>query len=126
ALPAKTPANIRELLRQCLEKDTGRRLPKIGDARRTIENARRGRNRWRVAAIAAAALATLVLGAALWLRNLPVMADRSQWVQLTKLPDSVTQPALSPEGKMLTFVRGPSTFFGPGQIYVKILPDGQA
>jgi Tol biopolymer transport system component len=27
---------------------------------------------------------------------------------------------------MLAFIRGPFTFFGPGQIYVKILPDGQA
>src|SRR3954454_2674787 len=51
-LPAKTPAKIRQLLRQCLKKDTGRRLHKIGDARRTIENARRGWNRWRVTAIA--------------------------------------------------------------------------
>ena len=48
-----------------------------------------------------------------------------QWVQLTKLPDSVSQPALSPDGRMLAFIRGPSTFFGPGQIYVKILPDGE-
>jgi hypothetical protein len=30
ALPAKTPAKIRELLRQCLEKDAGRRLPTAG------------------------------------------------------------------------------------------------
>jgi len=54
------------------------------------------------------------------------MPDRSKWVQVTKFPDSVSQPALSPDGKMLTFIRGPATFFGPGQIYVKILPDGQA
>jgi hypothetical protein len=26
---------------------------------------------------------------------------------------------------MLAFVRGPLTFFGPGQVYVKILPDGE-
>ena len=49
ALPAKTPAKIRKLLRQCLEKDARRRLHKIAHARRTIEEARRGRNRWRVA-----------------------------------------------------------------------------
>jgi eukaryotic-like serine/threonine-protein kinase len=44
-------------------------------------------------------------------------------VQLTHL-DSATQPALSPDGRMLAFVRGPGTFVGPGQIYVKMLPDG--
>jgi serine/threonine protein kinase/tetratricopeptide (TPR) repeat protein len=37
ALPAKTPAKVRELLRQCLQKDAGRRLQHIADARRTIE-----------------------------------------------------------------------------------------
>ena len=69
ALPAKTPTQVRELLRQCLQKDPARRLNNIADARRTIEKAQRGWNRWRVTAIAAAALAMLAIGAALWLRN---------------------------------------------------------
>ena len=43
---------------------------------------------------------------------------------ITNLPDSVSQPALSPDGRMVTFVRGPKTFYGPGQIYVKMLPGG--
>ncbi|HYI95642.1 MAG TPA: protein kinase [Bryobacteraceae bacterium] len=126
ALPARTPAKIRELLRRCLQRDADQRPHHIADARRMIENAQRGWNRWRLAAIAAAALATVALGAAMWSRNPPAVSDRSQWVQLTRLPDSVSQPALSADGKMVTFIRGPSTFFGPGQIYVKILPDGQA
>ena len=45
-------------------------------------------------------------------------------MQLTNL-DSVTQPALSPDGRMLAFIRGPSTFVSPGQLYVKLLPDGE-
>ncbi len=116
ALPAKTPAQVRELLQQCLQKDAGRRLHNIADARRTIERAQAGWNRWRVAAIAAAALAMLAIGAALWLHGTPHLSDRSQWVPLTKLPDSVSQPALSPDGRMLAFIRGDSTFFGLGQI----------
>ena len=48
----------------------------------------------------------LAIGAALWLRSPTRLPDRSQWVQLTKLPDSVTQPALSPDGQMLAFIRG--------------------
>jgi Tol biopolymer transport system component len=67
----------------------------------------------------------LVIGAVLWLRSPARLPDRSQWVPLTKLPDSVSQPALSADGRMLVFIRGESTFFGPGQVYVKILPDGQ-
>ena len=36
----------------------------------------------------------------------------------------VSQPSLSPDGRMLTFIRGPETFIGPGQVY-KPLPDGE-
>ena len=125
ALPAKTPTKIRELLQHCLEKDANRRLDNIADARRTIEEAQRGSNRWRVVAIAAAAVAMLAVGAALWLRGPTRPPDRSQWVQLTKFPDSVTQPTLSPDGRMLAFIRGYSTWVGPGQVYVKILPNGE-
>ena len=83
------------------------------------------RARWRVlAAIAAVAFATLAVLAAWW-RNSPRLPDRSQWVQLTKFPDSVTQPTLSADGRMLAFVRGYSTWIGPGQVYVKMLPDGE-
>lgn len=125
ALPKKTPAKIRGLLRQCLEKDARRRLHKVADARRTIEESRRGLNRWRVAAFTAVALAVLTAGAALRLRGPVRPADRSEWVQLTRLPDPVSQPALSPDGRMLAFIRSASTYYALGQIYVKVLPDGE-
>ena len=124
ALPAKTPGRIRELLQQCLEKDQTRRLPKISDARRIIEQTQSGGNHWKIAALGVAA-AALAAGAFLWFRTPARMPDRSQWVQLTKFPDSVGQPAISPNGKMIAFIRGDSAFFGPGQVYVKILPDGE-
>ncbi|SPF44229.1 Serine/threonine protein kinase [Candidatus Sulfopaludibacter sp. SbA4] len=125
ALPAKTPAKIRRLLRSCLEKDAALRLQHIADARRTIEEAQRGWNRWRIVAIAAATLTSIGVGAALWLRNPVHTTDSSQWVPVTKFADSATQPTLSPDGRMVTFIRGPSTIIGPGQIYAKILPDGE-
>jgi eukaryotic-like serine/threonine-protein kinase len=59
------------------------------------------------------------------LRNSHRPTDRSQWVALTKLPDPVSQPALSADGRMLVFIRGDSPFVGPAQVYVKMLPDGQ-
>ena len=124
ALPAGTPPKIRELLLQCLQKVPDRRLAKISDARRTIEAVRGGQNRWRAVAIAIAAVAALAVGSALWLRGPARPADRSQWVQLTKFPDSITQPALSPDGRTLAFIRGDGTFMTGGQIYVKQLPDG--
>ena len=125
ALPPKTPAKVRWLLRQCLQKDATRRLPDIADARKTIEEAQRGWSRWIFAALVTAALAALVIGAAVSLRGPARPPDRSEWVQLTKFPDPVSQPALSPDGRMLAFVRSPYTIVAPGEIYVKALPDGE-
>ena len=125
ALPAKTPGAMRDLLRRCLHKDLDLRLSDIADARKTIEKAQRGWNRWRVAAITAVALAMLAIGGVLWWRHATPLVDRSQWVPLTKLNDSVVQPALSPDGRTLAFIRGESAFYGPGQVYIKSLPDGQ-
>jgi eukaryotic-like serine/threonine-protein kinase len=50
---------------------------------------------------------------------------RSSWVQITAFADGATSPALSPDGRMVAFIRGPETFVSPGQIYVKMLPDGE-
>jgi Tol biopolymer transport system component len=49
----------------------------------------------------------------------------TQYIQLTNFADSATSPALSPDGRLLAFIRGPSSFFGPGQVWVKTLPDGE-
>ena len=51
--------------------------------------------------------------------------DRSEWIQLTSLPDPVSQPALSPDGRLLAFIRSSSTLLCGGQVYVKKLPDGE-
>ncbi len=51
-------------------------------------------------------------------------AANKQWEQLTYFTDSVVYPALSPDGRMLAFIRGGDAFFGKGEIYVKLLPDG--
>ena len=128
SLPAATPAGIRELLRRCLQRDLALRLPDVATARETIDRSLRGLNRWRIAAIAAAALAVLVVAAALVWREPPRPADRSDWVQLTQFPDSVIHPTLSPDGRMVAFLRGasnPVVPFAPGQIYVKTLPSGE-
>jgi serine/threonine protein kinase len=127
ALPAKTPAKIRELLRRSLQKDASHRPQDIAEVRRVIDEVIspvRGVKRWQLIAAAAIALAIMVL-AAVWLRPPGGVPGRSEWVQLTNFPDSVSQPALSPDGRMLTFIRGPATFYTPGQIYVKLLPDGE-
>jgi serine/threonine protein kinase len=126
ALPAKTPGRIRELMRQCMKKDADGRLAKIADARRIIERAQRDWNRWAVAGVVAVALAAAaVVGGLFWLRAPSPLSDSSKWVQLTRLPDSVNQPALSPDGRMLAFLRGSNTFVGESELYAKLLPDGE-
>ena len=45
--------------------------------------------------------------------------------QITAFSDFATQPSLSPDGKLLAFIRGPGSFTTPGQIYLKLLPDGE-
>ena len=125
ALPRTTPAAIRALLQRCLAKDAGSRLQDVGEAIGTIEDVQRGWNRWRAVAIAAAVVGLVVATAAVWFGGSATATGSSEWVQVTQLPDSVSQPALSPDGRMVTFIRGPETFFGPGQVYVKMLPDGE-
>ncbi|MBM3815325.1 MAG: hypothetical protein FJW20_27245, partial [Acidimicrobiia bacterium] len=78
--------------------------------------------------IAAGVAALLAAGALLWTRTWfagPRTPPRLEYTQLTNFADSATSPALSPDGRMLAFIRGESTFIGPGQIYVKLLPNGE-
>ena len=49
-------------------------------------------------------------------------ADSSQWVELTNFTDESFDPALSPDGRMLAFLRSTG---GLAQLYVKLLPDGE-
>jgi serine/threonine protein kinase len=53
----------------------------------------------------------------------PVVSN--EWEQLTFFTDSAVYPALSQDGRMLSFVRGNESFIGTGEIYAKFLPDGQ-
>ena len=48
-----------------------------------------------------------------------------QYTQLTNFADSVVSPALSPDGRMLTFIRSDLDHWGFGEVYVKLLPDGE-
>jgi len=50
--------------------------------------------------------------------------SEQKWQQLTFFTDATVYPALSPDGRLLAFIRGSSTFLGPGDVYVKILPSG--
>ncbi|HEY1758192.1 MAG TPA: protein kinase [Bryobacteraceae bacterium] len=50
----------------------------------------------------------------------------SEYVQITNFSDYATAPALSRDGRMVAFFRDGASFQGTGQIYVKLLPDGES
>jgi Tol biopolymer transport system component/tRNA A-37 threonylcarbamoyl transferase component Bud32 len=72
------------------------------------------------------ALALLVAGGLFLFRSRRAAEPaRLEYTQLTNFADSAVAPALSPDGRMLAFIRGESPSPGPGEIYVKLLPDGE-
>ena len=139
AIVPETPPELEKLIARCQRKDPERRIQHMGDVRLALEELKeesdsgklrtpaRPTRRVSVRVLAVSVLVVLAVTAAvvLWLRGPSKPADRSEWVQITNLPDAVSQPALSPDGRMLAFIRGPDTFAGPGQIYVKMLPEGE-
>jgi DNA-binding winged helix-turn-helix (wHTH) protein/Tol biopolymer transport system component len=48
------------------------------------------------------------------------------YTQITDFTDSAVAPALSPDGRMVAFIRGGDGFITSDQIYVKMLPNGEA
>ena len=142
------PMELEKIIARCLRKDPERRAQSIADIKLALEELKEesesGKLSGQVAAAAAVrplarsprrfvaitagvvALVVAAAGLAWWLLKRPGSAPaRSEWVQITNLPDSAVQPALSPDGRMLTFIRGPKTFITSGQVYVKMLPSGE-
>lgn len=133
-----TPPALQRVVQRCLEKNSEQRFQSASDLAFALEalsdsgalptflptRARNVSYRWIYAAVALSLVVVALVGS-FWFRWRNPVVPTTGWVQLTNFPDSVTQPALSPDGRMLTFVRGSSTFAAPGEIYVKILPSGQ-
>ena len=128
ALPDATPAKIRALLHRCLEKDVTRRLPDMGAVRGALDQPER---RWHYASLVGAAIAVFGLLIVAFTMRLPSTAPRpvtspSEYTQITNFTDSATAPSLSPDGRMVTFIRGGEAFLSFGQVWVKLLPNGES
>jgi len=74
------------------------------------------------APLALAAAAAVFFFRPVHLRPLP---DSKDWQQLTFFTDSAVYPALSSDGRTLAFIRGDDSFLTSGEVYVKLLPDGE-
>ena len=108
--PAATPPSVRRLLQRCLTKDSRQRLRDIGEVPFALDDdgahvAKRSR-RSLVMALGAL-IACVGLAAVFFVRHpysYPVVVAPP--VQLTDFNDSAIAPSLSPDGRMLTFIRG--------------------
>ena len=133
ALPAATPPSVRHLLGRCLDKDVKHRLRDIGDARVELEALaaappRHSRPTYRAVGMNILALSVLAGGVGVFYsarRSAPVTSP-SEYTQITNFTDSAVAPSLSSDGRMVTFIRGGEFFFSSGQIYVKLLPNGES
>ncbi len=141
-LNSAVPAELERVVRKCLEKDRERRyqsarellvdlknLKRDSDPSATLTMASQARWQWAMPwslAVLMAALLLLAGGALLLFRfRQPAEPPRLEYTPLTNFADSAVAPVLSPDGRMLAFIRGEDTFVGPGEIYVKLLPDGE-
>lgn len=78
--------------------------------------------------VLAASLAIIALAiiAALPLSLRRPASQQLAYEQITNFTDSAVSPALSPDGKMLAFIRSENWFHSTDQIWVKLLPDGES
>ena len=132
ALPRSTPPAVLNLLKRCLSKDSHARPQDMAAVQALLEWGQVSPQRpaiLRPLTIATAVFAVVALALFAYQRlgsNPVPVTDASQWEQITNFPDAATQPTLSPDGGMLAFVRGESTFAARGEIYLKHLPGGEA
>jgi serine/threonine protein kinase/dipeptidyl aminopeptidase/acylaminoacyl peptidase len=139
------PAELERTIHKALEKDRNLRYQHASEMRsdlqRLLRDSGSGRDSQAIATsvtvgtssrkgyfyfAGAVVLLGVLAGAFLFYRssrNGPVVGK--DWEQLTFFTDSAVYPTLSPDGRMLAFIRGDNSFFGTGQVYVKLLPDGQ-
>jgi eukaryotic-like serine/threonine-protein kinase len=136
------PQDLGRVIDKALEKDRDVRYQHASDIRADLKRLRRdttsgktegfsgyeeepkSRKRMYGLAAGAAVLLLITVVAAYRLHRRTQATKSSDWVQLTNFVDSATSPSLSPDGRMLVFLRGPSTFAGKSEIYLRMLSGG--
>ena len=145
------PAELERIVNKCLEKDRTLRYQHASEIRTDLLRLRRDSNsgqaattpaqpppvsivekpavttpwKWISVLAGASVLAAAGLG---WFYRAPKgpVTVPSEFVQLTNFSDYATAPALSRDGRMVAFFRGGGYFQGSGQVYVKLVPDGES
>ena len=139
-LPEDIPVPVRTVVQKALQKnpadrfqsmremvlDLRRVVRETGDVRSHVPAKPRFTTK-RLTSFVAIPVVLVVVGALVfWRFQQPMEPARKQYTQLTNFADSAVSPVLSPDGRMLAFLRGESSLGASvGQIYVKLLPDGE-
>ena len=115
------------IISKALEKNRERRYQTASDLAADLQFARHeiatGTWRWKYFAAGLLLIALFTAGYALYRQAWTAPPGVSQWTQLTA-EEAAVQPALSPDGHRLTFLKGSGTFFDKAEVCVKLLPDG--
>jgi serine/threonine protein kinase/WD40 repeat protein len=150
-LPSHVPLRLQAVIQRCLAKEREHRYQRASEVHAALETIGADvlspsmppsgtgatvaaippapRRSMKIFALAGASVVLLIAAARggyeLYQSNAAAPPGSSdQWTQVTDFADSATSPGLSPDGKILTFIRGDNTFFGAGQIEAKVLPSG--
>ena len=140
-LGVQIPPELRVVVEKTLEKNPEERYQSTRELLLDLKRARRlktseapayqpeGKPPWIRRAAGPVVVGLLLLAGGVGLSYLmkpsgPVTSP-SEYVQLTDFTDSAVAPSLSPDGRMVTFKRGEDSFLSPGNIYVKLLPNGE-
>jgi eukaryotic-like serine/threonine-protein kinase len=138
------PSDMEGIINKALEKDRNLRYQSANELRSDLKRLKRNfesstarvsveqagipqrNHNVLIVTLASLVLALLIGGIAFYhFSHSPIPPASTNWEQLTFFTDSVVYPALSPDGRMLAFIRGDNPFFGVGEVYVKLLPGGE-
>jgi len=135
-LPDDIPTPVRLVIERALERNPSdryhsmrdlvidlRRVSRLADS--PLDASAGPRHLWQWAGVTAALVLVAAVVVVWIMRSSARTEPRAEFTQLTNFSDSVVAPALSPDGRMLAFIRGENTFEGAGDVYVKLLPDGE-
>jgi serine/threonine protein kinase len=141
----KIPVDLERVISRLLEKDRETRYQSAADVRADLKRIGRDSDaapaaktrqelpastrRTATTIAVAVGVAVLVLAAVAWQfrgnSRVPVTSP-AEYVQLTDFTDSVIDPSLSPDARMVTFIRSDTGFPRLGDVYVKLLSGGDA
>ncbi len=141
-LPPRVPLSLQSVTQRCLAKEREQRYQRASEVRAALEAIHAHtaeiaapasqppqRPKTSAKALRYAYLTGGVLVLAAAIAAVAILYPRHQplavrYEQITNFSDSVSSPALSPDGRMLAFLHGPSTFDGPADVWIKLLPNG--